>query len=92
MVYVPYAIICFLLLMASETALTETDPLIIAAGYIVAYAGLFTALTAHLCLFLASKLYSRGKRAASYVVRFLPVITMSIAFTVSLVLELLAGI
>lgn len=91
-VYIPYAVICFLLLMASETALTQTDPLMIAGGYIVAYAGLFTALTAHLCVFISAKLYRRGKRSASYVVRFIPVITMIIAFTVSLSLELLAGI
>ena len=91
-VYVPYAIICFLLLMASETALTESDPLIIAGGYIIAYAGLFTALTAHLCLFLSARLYGSGKKSASYLVRFLPVIIMVAAFLVSLCLELLAGI
>lgn len=89
-VYVPYALFCFLLFMASETALTQTDPLRIAGGYLVAYAGLFTALTAHLCLFLSARLYRNGKQSAGCVVKFLPVITMVSAFLIALVLELLA--
>lgn len=91
-VYIPYGLICFMMLMATDMVLSETHPLMIVSGYLVGYTGFLTALTAHLCLFLSSRLYSGGKRTASYVVRFIPVITMVIVIPIAMVLELLARI
>ena len=91
-VYIPYGLICFMMLISTDIVLSETHPLVIASSYLVGYAGFFTAVTAHLCLFLSSRLYNNGRKTASYVVRFLPVITMVIVIPIGMGLELLARI
>lgn len=90
--YIPYAVFCFLCLMVSEVALVATNDLIIAGAYIIAYTGLFTALTAHIFLVISFILYSKGHRKKSYLIRFLPVINMLAAFFIDLILETIAKV
>ena len=88
--YIPYAFFCFLCLMATEVALVETNALIIAGGYIIAYTGLFTALTAHIFLVISFIIYSKGHKKKSYLIRFLPIINMLAAVFIGLILETIA--
>lgn len=90
--YIPYAFFCFICLMATEVALVETNALIIAGGYIIAYTGLFTALTAHIFLIISILLYSKGHKKKSYLIRFLPIINMLAAFFISFILEMIAKV
>lgn len=86
-VYLPLAFMGFMLLMATEISMVETNPLIIASGYVIGYAGLFTAVTAHVCVFISVMLYNAKKRLTSYIVRFIPILTMVLAFLISWTLE-----
>ena len=71
-VYLPVVFFCYLGLMAGERAIGETNVLIIAGCYIVAY-GLFTvALTTYPALVFSGRSFDRGNRIAGHLLRWYP--------------------
>lgn len=89
--YVPLSCFWFLCCMAAETALVTTDPYRIISAYIVAFAGLLSPLLAVAGLRVSGKLYRTGKIAASYILRFLPVLFFSCSCLLALLIESLGS-
>lgn len=80
--YIPWALICSLAGLVQDGLVNETNIFLLISGQIVTWSGLIVAFTSHYCLFLSNKAYDQGKKGASYVIRFLPVIIMVAAFLI----------
>lgn len=80
--YIPWVLVCSLAGLVQDGLVNETNVFLLASGQIVTWSGLLVAFTSHYCLYLSNKMYAKGKTCASYVVRFLPVIIMVIAFLI----------
>ena len=80
--YIPWTLICSLAGLVQDGLVNETNKILLISGQIVTWSGLIVAFTSHYCLFLSNKAHAQGKKGASYVIRFLPVIIMVAAFLI----------
>ena len=88
--YFPLSIFGFLMGMATEGAIGETNRLVIASCYVLACPGMLTPLTAYGGLFLSHRLFENGHIKASHFARFLALIVMAAAFLLAFLLDWLS--
>ena len=89
-IYLPLSLIGFLMGMITEGTIGETNRLIIACYYSIAWAGMLTPLTAYGGLLLSHRLFEKGHTTASLFARFLPLIVMATVLAQASLLEWLA--
>ena len=77
--YWPISLFGFLLGMATEGTIGETNRLIIASCYTLAHLGMLTPLAAYVGLLFSHKLFEKGSVRASHFARFLGLIVLASA-------------
>ena len=78
--YVPISLFGFLMGMAIDAAMDETNWLVIAGCYSMAYLGMLSPFAAYGGLLLSRRLYDKGCIAASHFARFLGLIFIAAGF------------
>ena len=78
--YMPLSLFGFMLVMATEEAIGETNRLIIAACYSLAHLGTLTPIAAWGGLILSHRLFDKERIVASHFARFLGLIFIAVAF------------
>jgi len=88
--YIPISFFGFLLGMATEGTIGETNPLIIASCYTVAIPGMLTPITAYGGLLLSHRLFDKGRIRESHYARFLGLIILVTACILCVLLDWLS--
>ena len=78
--YIPITFFGLMMGMAIDAAMDETNRLIIAGCYSMAYLGMLSPIAAYGGLLLSRRLYDKGRIAASHFARFLGLIFIAAAF------------
>ena len=78
--YMPISLFGFVLGMATEEAIGETNRLIIAACYSLAHLGMLSPIAVWGGLILSYRLFDKGHIVASHFARFLGLIFIAVAF------------
>ena len=90
LLYTPFCLIAFLMGMATEGTIGETNPLIIASCYTLAHCGMLTSVTAHAGLFVSDIFYKKGNIRISHIARFWGPILFGCGFLSAFLLDWLA--
>ena len=85
--YLPISVFGFMMGMATEGTVGETNRLITASFYTLAYSGTLTSVTAYVGLFLSHRLFEKGKIRASHFARFGGLILLSCGFLLAFLLD-----
>ena len=85
--YMPISLFGFVLGMATEEAIGETNRLIIAACYSLVHLGMLTPITAYSGLLLSHRLFDKGRIRESHYARFLGLIIFVTACILCVLLD-----